>query len=251
LAMDLCNKASFIFKVLNKKSHEIFATGLAANLKKSIRNKLIDFESMTVDGNCQTSQAMAIHYGAFEPEERDKAFEKLMEIIKSDGNVMNVGIIGGRVLFHVLANFGRADLAFDMIIGPEYPSYGYFAEHGATTLFENFFSDLNDVKSMNHHFWGDISNWFIRHLAGLSYRESKLEIRPNFIDKLDSASAYYLAPEGKIETSWERLGDKIHLKVAAPNTVQGTIRPSAGYIFEDGTNLKKASSGEYVLMKKR
>ena len=247
LAMDLCVKSAFIFKVLGKPLHEAFASEFASGLKKSIREKLVDFDNMTVDGNCQTSQAIALHYGVFEPNERDEAFARLLEIIKADGNVMNVGIIGGKVLFHVLAEFGRADLAFDMIIGPQYPSYGYLVENGATTLFEQFFEDFNDVKSMNHHFWGDISHFFIRHLAGINYKESKLEIKPIFIDQLDKACGYYLAPEGKVEVEWERCGREIKLRVAVPKTLEGHIRLSGGYVFEDGSASKESMSGEYVL----
>ena len=250
LAMDLCNKAAHIFRVINKPLHENFAAGFAAELKKSIRGRLIDFGSMTAAGSCQTAQAMAIHYEVFEPGENAKAFERLMEIIRSDGNVMDIGVLGGRVLFHVLADFGRADLAFDMITGPEYPSYGYYAELGATTLYENFGKDPVDVKSMNHHFWGDISHWVIRHLAGINYRRAALDIKPNFIGKLDHAYAYHLAPEGKIEAGWERRGEKICLSVVVPDTLHGFISLCDGYVFEDRTSFKKALTGEYVVVKK-
>ena len=249
LAMDLCNKSAKIFNVLGKSLHEKFATDFAMNLKKAIRDKLVDLDTKTVSGNCQTSQAIALHYGVFEENECAEAFERLLEMIEVDGNVMNVGIIGGKVLFHVLSDYGRADLAFDMIIGPQFPSYGYLVEKGATTLHENFFEDLNEVKSMNHHFWGDISHWFIRHLAGINYAESKLTIKPNFIKELDNAYAYFIVPEGKIEVSWERRCKSIELSLSVPEGISGKIQLRDGYVLNNGKKCAQAVSGEYEIKK--
>ncbi|MEI4872823.1 hypothetical protein Q8G47_29285, partial [Klebsiella pneumoniae] len=81
-------------------------------------------------------QAMAIHYGLFEKEEREKAFDVLLELIRKENNRLDTGVLGGRVLFHVLSEFGESDLAYKMIVGPEYPSYGNWIERGATTLWE-------------------------------------------------------------------------------------------------------------------
>ena len=49
-----------------------------------------------------------------------------MEIIHRDGDKMNCGFLGLRVMFHVLSDYGEAELAYRMITGPSYPSYGYF-----------------------------------------------------------------------------------------------------------------------------
>ena len=87
-------------------------------------------------------------------------------------------------------------------------------------------------------------HWFIRHLAGLNYRESILKVKPNFITKLDKAYAYYLAPEGKIEIEWERVDDTINLKVTVPDKVSASVELSDGSIFEDGSDNKTIGSNE-------
>ena len=53
-----------------------------------------------------------------------------------------------------------------MIVREDYPSYGNWVARGATSLWEMMMPDDN-VGSMNHHFWGDISGWFIQCAAGL------------------------------------------------------------------------------------
>ena len=92
------------------------------------------------------------------------------------------------MIFHVLSRFGYSDLAFKMITREDYPSYGNWVKRGATTLRENFLPD--NVASMNHHFWGDVSAWFIKCVAGIRPNPSKhnvneLKIAPSFIEKME------------------------------------------------------------------
>ena len=54
--------------------------------------------------NTQTGQAMAIFYGIFEEGEKQKAFEVLLRQLEDCGRHMDTGVLGARVLFHVLSN---------------------------------------------------------------------------------------------------------------------------------------------------
>lgn len=146
---------------------------------------------------------------------------------------MDTGVLGGRVIFHVLTDFGRSDLAFNMIVRPDFPSYGNWVARGATSLWEDFQPEGGDVTSHNHHFWGDISSWFIQALAGIRFnphRRSLLEadIRPSFVPQLDSASGFHLAPAGKIASSWVREGGEIRLTVEFPADMTGRISLEPG-----------------------
>lgn len=97
---------------------------------------------------------------------------------KNKTAIWTPGVLGGRVIFHVLTDFGRSDLAFNMIVRPDFPSYGNWVARGATSLWEDFQPEGGDVTSHNHHFWGDISSWFIQALAGIRFnphRRSLLE----------------------------------------------------------------------------
>lgn len=64
-AVHLLEEAKYLFKRLNRKPEYHYADTLMTQLKKSFRKYLIDFSTMTAAGACQTSQAMAIHYGLF------------------------------------------------------------------------------------------------------------------------------------------------------------------------------------------
>ena len=170
----------------------------------------------------------------------------LKYIKEADGHI-DVGVLGGRVLFHVLSSFGHSDLAYKMIARPDYPSYGNWIERGATTLWENFAPD--SVESPNHHFWGDISAWFIKTIAGINYNPdgndlTYVRIGPVFITSLDSAKGYYISKFGKISVSWKREGNNICIKIQIPENVRAQV-VTCGYNFEDGADIKQIGAGNY------
>ncbi len=253
MSMDIANKTAFMLDAVGMKSESEYAKGEALKYRKAIRDNLIDFESMTAAGNCQTSQAMCIFYNVFEECEKEKAFSVLLNYIREEDDHIMVGVLGGRVLFHVLSSFGYSDLAYKMITRPDFPSYGNWIERGATTLWEDFHKDR--VYSPNHHFWGDISAWFIKSVAGIKYNPTgkdltELEISPAFIGKLEYAGAYYDSVYGKIDVSWKRDGEAVILKVSVPDALKGKIKADKGFGFENGAAEIALSSGEFILKRK-
>ena len=119
------------------------------------------------------------------------AFAVLEKIIHEQNDRLDTGVLGGRVIFRVLSQFGKSDLALHMITAPGFPSYANWIERGATTLWE-WFLETDTSYSKNHHFWGDISAWFIECLAGIEYNPDtddlkKVNIRPAFVSELSDA----------------------------------------------------------------
>jgi alpha-L-rhamnosidase len=230
-----------------------FAREEAEKYRDAIRANLVDFNTMRVLGECQTSQAMALFYGVFEESEKESAFAELLQMIHDQDDHMDVGVLGGRVIFHVLAEFGYADLAFHMITREDFPSYGNWLRRGATTLWEDFRAEK--VSSMNHHFWGDISAWFVKRIAGIQLNPqmrdvNELKIKPSFISALDRASAHHVAPAGKVAVSWKRFGEEIRLTVEIPHGVQATAELEPAYCFENGDTARAIVSGTYKILRK-
>jgi alpha-L-rhamnosidase len=193
---------------------------------------------------------MCLAHGVFSEEERPEAFARLLEMVHACGDHMDVGVLGGRVLFRVLSDFGYADLAYHMITREDFPSYGNWLKRGATTLWENFYP--NRVASMNHHFWGDISAWFMEYLGGIRpnpglHDPSKVEIRPCFVSQLSHANAFCTVLGGRLETHWQRTDDGILLTVQLPEGVHATGTLPDGYRFADGAVSKALSSGVYEI----
>lgn len=253
-AIDTADKIAVMFRAVNMTAQADFAESIARQYRAAFRKNLIDFNTMTVKGSCQTSQAMAIFYNLFEEGEKPVAYSRLIEFIKAADDHLDTGVLGARVIFHVLSQFGDSDLALKMITRPDYPSYAYVVNLGYNTLWEKF--TLEPVDSINHHFWGDITAWFVKTLAGLNYNPNvddlcRVDVMPHIVSNLNDAAAYYDSNYGKIETAWVKNGDEtVTLTVDVPDNFKGVIKPYNNYIFADGTARKTLRSGTYTLIKK-
>lgn len=251
MSYDIAKKAAVLYKAMGMEAEEAYVNAFANKMRKKIREDLCDLETMTFAGDCQTSQAMAIYYGICDTkEEEQKAFSVLLDKIHEKDDHMHVGVLGGRVIFRVLADHGEIDLALHMMCRPDAPSYGYMIALGYNTLLESIHK--ND-DSCNHHFWGDISAFMLEYIAGIRpHFESNVgivNIAPMFPTKLDNAKGYYNAKEGKVESKWVRNGDEIILTVTAPDELAGNIFTPYGYRFESGNTVIKLQSGEYKIVK--
>ena len=105
---------------------------------------------------------------------------------------------------------------------------------------------------MNHHFWGDISAWFIKCIAGICVNPqvsdaSELTIAPSFIAALDWAEGSHFAPAGKITSAWKRENGVVTLKLGIPAAMHATAKLPQGYAFADGTTEKAVVSGIYEI----
>lgn len=253
MCMDIAAKAAAMFSAVGMSAQGAFAQAVYDEFRAAGRKHLFDKHTMTALGCCQTSQAMAIFYNLFDESEKPEAFRVLLELIGQNDNLMDVGVLGARVLFRVLSEFGHADLAYEMIVTDRYPSYGDWMRRGATSLWENFHPIGADPSSHNHHFWGDVSAWMFEYPAGIRINPNAddancVNIQPRFINALDHVAAHHIAPTGKIEVEWKRSGDEILLALSIPESCHGRILLERGWQFADGHHALPAKSGEYRII---
>ncbi len=254
LTCDIAEKAAFIYGELGMEAQKRFALSLAERTRAAFRENLIDKASLAVEGGTQTGQAMALFYGMFTEEEKARALDVLVKYIHEADDHFDTGVLGGKVIYRVLAENGYVDLAYKMITRPDYPSYGNWIARGATTLWEAFYPENERILSLNHHFWGDVSAWFYIYLAGMKINPTcrdttEVDIKPCFAEALSEVSAYHDMPDGKISVSWNRNGGKITLAIEAAEKLHGKIGLPAGYVFEDGDTEKELKSGNYTVIK--
>ncbi len=254
LTVDIAEKAAFIYEVLNEEPQRQFALSLAERVKYAFREKLIDKKTLEVAGKTQTAQAMALYYGLFTEEEKPRALDILISYIEKAGGHFDTGVLGGRVIYRLLADNGYEELAYNMIVREDYPSYGNWAARGATTLWEVFMPEGGPLHSLNHHFWGDVSAWFYIYLAGIRVNPTgrdtaNIDIKPLFIERLSSVSAYYNTPHGKITVDIKHASDGAVLNITASEKLHGVIAAPKGYRFFDGVTEKPLVTGKYRMVK--
>jgi len=264
LTLGICKAAAYIFGELGLSLQQSFAQSLYNEIRSAVRDNLIDMNTMTVVGRSQTGQALALYFDVLEPAEKAGAFKVLMDIIGECGEHLDVGMLGIRALFHVLSEFGQGELAYKMITRRDFPSYGWFVERGLTCLPEDFQCLEREKRpnSLNHHFFGDIANWFMTKVAGIVVNPNKrdcteVNIKPDFLQALSFAQAHYETVCGKVFVRWERREDGIKLSVEAPPQADGRIILPPGYVFSGefsrifDLSFCPLQSGDFLAIKKQ
>ncbi len=226
MCMDFADKTDKILGIIGIEEPRTEVREFRDRLRSAIREKLVDLNTCTVRSECQTAQAMGIYYGVFNEDELPAARKVLLEIIDRDNGHFNCGALGLRVIFHVLADMGEAELAYSMIMRGDFPSYRYFVEQGLTTFPEMIKRRYGDDNpgSLNHHYFGDVGAWFIKYIAGIRIDENSalhktVKIQPNFIKSLKYADGWFNTPSGRISVHWERNENGVDIKISAPEDI--------------------------------
>ena len=94
---------------------------------------------------------------------------KLVADIESRSWHLSTGFLGTPFLLFTLADHGRADVAYRLLLNETYPSWGYMLSKGATTWWERWNGDTGDpgMNSYNHYAFGSVMAWVYRSVAGI------------------------------------------------------------------------------------
>jgi alpha-L-rhamnosidase len=221
-AYDIADKSRQMFEKISDTENADYCRAFAEKMRENIRTHLFDKQTGTFEGGYQTSQAMGIYYGIVNPDEKDKALAVLLNRIKEDGYHLYTGVLGGRVIFHVLAENGEIDTAVRMLENPTRPSYMQWIDYGETALCEGF-GEGNWIDSRNHHFWGNISAFFMEQICGIKVSADTVKIEPFFPTNMNEASASFDSIYGRISASWKRENGRITYSLEYPQKAKEHI----------------------------
>ena len=207
----------------------------------------------TITGNYAngtvTANILPLWFGMVPGELEDKVFANIISKTTNDfGGHVSTGVVGIQQLMRTLTNYGRSDLALHLATDTTYPSWGYMARRGATTIWELWNGDTGDpsMNSANHvMLLGDLLIWEYKYLAGIRALEpgySKIQFRPTFVEGLNRIDCTYRSVSGTIESQWRRTGKGIEWTIVIPpNTTAEVHLPTA-----DGNhNIKTLGSGHH------
>ncbi len=162
----------------------------------------------------QTEYAVALYFGL--TKEPGKVAQKLAEKIKKDGTKIKTGFVGTPYILHALSENGHTELAYELLLRKEYPSWLYPVTKGATTIWEHW-DGINDkgtfwsadMNSYNHYAYGSVLDWIYGKAAGIKVDEEhpgyeRVLIEPKPTKKLDWLSAEINTKYGKIISKWTK-----------------------------------------------
>ncbi|QNE21904.1 Bacterial alpha-L-rhamnosidase [Kribbella qitaiheensis] len=176
----------------------------------------------------QTSNALPLAFGLVPADQVDRVVASLVTDIEARGFHLNTGCLGVGVLLPVLTAYGHGDVAAKIALQRTYPSWGYWFDEGADTMWEMWEAD---TRSRNHYFQGTVAQWLLENVAGLRNVANGWErilVRPDGRAQVDSASLRTDTVRGRVSVSWRRTGRVFHLEVQVPVGSTATVHvPSA------------------------
>ncbi len=234
---DLCLMAKFAMW-LDKPDDAKRFNELAARLKTAFNRKFYNEETGRYSNGTQTSSVLPLAFGLVPEGQRRRVFQNLVEnIVVKCKDHLATGLIGGQWLMRVLSDNGRPDIAYRLAAQTSYPSWGYMAEHGATTIWELWNGDTADpaMNSHNHLMLvGDMAVWLYQYVAGIRCDPERpgfkhVLIRPVPVGDLKWAGAVHRSTYGTVASRWRRTEDGLTLDVRLPaNTSAEVAVPTLG-----------------------
>nr|MDT0661944.1 family 78 glycoside hydrolase catalytic domain [Micromonospora sp. DSM 115978] len=190
----------------------------------------------TVEGGTQTGYLLALGFGLLPEDLVPAAVGHLAADISKRDHRLTTGFVGVALLCPVLAEHGRADLAYALLHQEEFPSWGYSIRHGATTIWERWDGwtehggfQSPTMNSFNHYSLGSVGDWLFGRVAGIdqtsrsvAYRE--LSLRPLPGGRLTWARAEQETARGRVACGWSITDGRI--------TVTATVPPGSTAVLE-------------------
>ncbi|MGQ5260962.1 family 78 glycoside hydrolase catalytic domain [Micromonospora sp. ZYX-F-536] len=201
------------------------------SLHAAIRAAFIDAyvgDDGTVEGGTQTGYLLALAFGLLPPQLVPAAVEHLAADVEKRDHRLTTGFVGVALLCPVLADHGRADLAYALLHQEEFPSWGYSIRHGATTIWERWDGWTDHagfqspaMNSFNHYSLGSVGDWLYGRVAGIdqtpssvAYRE--LLLRPLPGGRLTWARAEQETTRGHVACGWSISDGRLTVSATVP-----------------------------------
>lgn len=235
-------------------------TEIRQSLRKAINDKYLTIkqgnspapghllypDSIYYDNNALTANLLPLAFGIVPEENKEMVSRQIMAKIMlkpADGHLC-CGVIGISWLLRELSRQGRMDIAYLLATNDTYPSWGYMAKQGATTIWELWNGDTANPKmnSGNHvMLLGDLIPWCFENIGGIQALEpgyKKIRLAPNFeLEELSWANVSYMTPYGRVSSHWKKTPMKLIWDIEVPiNTTAEVVLPQGTVIYSSGNH---------------
>lgn len=186
---------------------------LSGKIRTAFQQRFFNKQRNYYDNNTVTANVLPLYFGITPDSLRAAVFNNVYTKIRiTDKMHISTGVIGTQWLMRLLTEFDRQDIAYTLASNTSYPSWGYMAANGATTIWELWNGNTANpqMNSQNHvMLLGDLLIWMNESLAGIRSDEQqpgfkKIIMRPVQIDELRYVNAGYETAYGKITSKWNK-----------------------------------------------
>lgn len=170
----------------------------------------------------------------------------LIANIRAHGNRLQTGFLGTAILMPTLTFEADApDVAYDLLLQNQFPSWLYSVDQGATTVWERWNGYTKEkgfgpviMNSFNHYAYGCVLEWLFSAAAGIrpdpkgGWRHFVLKPYPD--RRLGSCEASYRSDHGTIRSAWTYKDDKLIWKFTVPSDTSAEVTEPDGRRSEFG-----------------
>jgi alpha-L-rhamnosidase len=207
-------------------------TETARQLKAGLNARFLDRERGCYDNGSQASNTLPLAFDMVPAQERPRVLDCLVRSITEQGKGhIGTGLVGGQWINRVLSAGGHSEVSYGFATNTTYPSWGYMAEKGATTLWELWNGDTAgpEMNSHNHVMMaGDLVIWLYESLAGIRADPAEpgfkhILMQPQPVGDLRFVRASHRSPYGDIRSEWRREGDRFEWQISVPPNASATV----------------------------
>ena len=229
----LYNTSSLLAKIAGLLGNEA-----DAKTYKTLSEAVADaYCSVLTDGNgklleeFQTAYVLPLYLKMFPETVRAKAVENLVQLVEKSDYCIGTGFPGTPYILFALADNGRPDVAYKMLMNTKCPSWLYEVRVGATTIWErwdgldeNGTCPIGDdgtdkMISYNHYASGAVGAFLYRRIAGLEATEpgyKRFAVKPVIGGGLTWAKASVETPYGLAASDWKLENGTLTVTVTVP-----------------------------------
>ena len=198
----------------------------AASVRRAFQTRFVRDDGL-LDREFQGCYVLALAFDLLPDDQRQAAADHLAQMVRSNGNRLDVGFLGMPYLMDVLCQWGHADVAEALLFQGECPSWLYEVDRGATTIWESWANVAPDgtvgTYSFNHYSFGCVADWVVRYVGGLSPAApgyEKVLITPHPVGDLRFCQTSFESVHGPIRVDWERVEDgRLRVEVELPEGI--------------------------------
>ncbi len=183
----------------------------------------------------QTPALFALKLRLVDGQAREGMVSRLRQNFADHGGCLQTGFLGTSILMQTLTDCGLTDLAYDLLLQRQNPSWLYSVDQGATTIWERWNSYMADrgmgpqgMNSFNHYAYGCVCQWLWQTAAGINADPRQpgfrhIILRPVPDRRLGHLDAEFRSPAGLIKSSWRYNGDRCTWHFTIPRGATATV----------------------------
>ncbi|HEY1830285.1 MAG TPA: family 78 glycoside hydrolase catalytic domain [Acidimicrobiales bacterium] len=217
-----------IASIINEPEAAMRYSRLAVNVLDAWRTEFLDSEGR-VQPQTQANLVRALAFGLVPAKWRAQAAEDLIALIRSAGTHLGTGFLSTPFLLPVLTDHGYSDVAYELLLRNDEPSWLHMTEIGATTVWEDWdgvHGDGTASHSLNHYSKGAVISFLRRYVAGLDLLEPgyrRFRVAPRLGGAVTWAQTHHLSPYGRIEVAWSIDGATGRIDLTVPDETEAEL----------------------------